>query len=159
MTKIYLTKDQVALVDDSDYAWLTQWRWYAHYSSYTRSYYAVTNVTIGFKQKAVYMSRLILGLTDPKIQVDHVNENTLDNQRVNLRPATTSQNQANRGKQRNTMSGFKGVCWHKKEQKWRAQITFRGKKLWLGSFTTREAAYEAYKVKALELFGEFARLD
>lgn len=86
---------------------------------------------------------------------DHVNYNTLDNRRENLRLATRSQNRANTQKQRNNKSGYKGVSWSKKARKWVAQID----SVHIGYFNTPEEAHVAYCEKAKELFGEFARFN
>jgi hypothetical protein len=103
------------------------------------------------------MQRLILGLgpNDPR-QGDHIDLCKLNNQRVNLRAATRSQNQHNKGLQRNNTSGFKGVCWSSARQKWKAQIKSGGKKIHLGLFSTPQEAHEAYKLGALKYHGEFA---
>ena len=46
-------------------------------------------------------------------------------------------------KNKNNTSGVKGVSWYKKNQKWRAQIAFQGKRIYLGLFSTLEAATKA----------------
>ena len=105
------------------------------------------------------MHREILGITDPKINVDHLDGDGLNNQRSNLRVCTDSQNGANRGKQKNNKSGYKGVHWNKKTKKWAAQIQYHKKVLNLGYYSDIIEAAKAYDKKALELFGEFARLN
>jgi hypothetical protein len=95
---------------------------------------------------------------DPKIQIDHINSNKLDNSPINLRLATKSNNQHNRGKPKNNKSGFKGVSWNVKAMKFTASIRNKGTKLYLGSYETPEEAYSVYCAKALELHGEFANL-
>jgi hypothetical protein len=110
----------------------------------------------------VLMHRLILELDGQNIdglEVDHDNGNRLDNRRENLRPATKSQNMSNRGPFLNNKSGFKGVCWHKRRQKWIAQIHVSGKRTHLGYFDDPIAAARAYDAAALELHGAFARLN
>jgi hypothetical protein len=105
--------------------------------------------------KRYRLHRLIMGITDPKIIVDHINRNPLDNRKSNLRLCTIAENSRNSGiiSSRNT-SGYKGVT--KSSKKWLARIEFNGKKMYLGSFNTPQAAAEAYDKKAVELFGEFA---
>ena len=93
------------------------------------------------------------------LEVDHIDRNTLNNQVTNLRYATRSQNQMNRGKQQNTSLKYKGVSFHTRDRKWTAQIKIEGKMIRLGYFTSEEAAAEAYNTKAIELFGEFANLN
>jgi hypothetical protein len=88
--------------------------------------------------------------------VDHVNGNGLDNRRANIRPATRSQNGANRRKTIGE-SKFKGVCRHCGG--WRATIGLNNRKLSLGTFRTEEEAARAYDAAAKEHFGEYARLN
>lgn len=153
MRLIYLTQGQAAKVDDADYEWLCQWKWHAFYAPNTRTYYAKRAGPI--PGHLVSMSRSLLGITDSKVQVDHRNGDTLDNQRDNLRVASNAQNTKNRKRHKNNTSGVKGVDRH--EGKWRARIMAGGKSLCLGHFNTAEEAHEAYKAKASELHGEFAR--
>ena len=89
--------------------------------------------------------------------LDHVNQNKSDNRIENLRECTTSQNMANVGKfKRNSSSIFKGVSFHKTENKWISHICFRGKLIHLGYFEIEEEAARAYDKKAIELHGDFA---
>jgi len=89
--------------------------------------------------------------------VDHRNGNGLDNRRANLRPATKSQNGANRLIAASNKSGFKGVDL--KKGRWRAQIKVVGSKIHLGYFDLAEEAARAYDMAAIEAFGEFATLN
>jgi hypothetical protein len=90
----------------------------------------------------------------PENDIDHINHIKDDNIWANLRDATGSQNQANKVKQKNNTSGYKGVNWHR--NKWRAQISYMNKTMDLGYYTTPQEAAEAYKKKATELYGEFS---
>ena len=92
----------------------------------------------------------------PPRYIDHINGDTSDFRIENLRAATASQNVANSRRQLNTRSGIKGVGPSSKCSSWHAQIVHQGRKYWLGSFKTKEAAAAAYSAKAVELFGEFA---
>lgn len=156
MKEIPLTQGQVTLVDDADFDWLNQWKWYAIYQRNTQSFYAVRGVRVAGKVVRIWMARLILGLDQLEITADHQNGNTLDNQRLNLRAATNQQNVTNSKMRWNNQVGLKGVspC----RRRFKAQITVNGKKLYLGLFLTPELAAEAYRKKALEVHGEFARL-
>ena len=87
--------------------------------------------------------------------VDHINNNQTDNNVKNLRFATNQENQFNQSMSRKNTSGIKGVCYHKRDKRWRAQITFNGKKLHIGRFITIEEAIEARIKKAKELFGGY----
>src|ERR1700685_1864374 len=117
MKFIPLTQGKVAMVDDADYEWLAQWKWFAIFDH--GNWYAVRNVRKpDGTQTPLRMHRVLLGLTDLKIEVDHRDGNGLNNQRHNLRIATHGQNMCNRSMQKNNISGVRGVCWHKDAGKW-----------------------------------------
>lgn len=96
----------------------------------------------------------------PKDEIDHINLNEDDNRISNLREATRSQNNGNRGISPKNSSGFKGVWYEPKSSRnkpWRAKVKHNGIQYYLGNFTTPEEAHQAYADKARELFGEYAR--
>jgi len=90
--------------------------------------------------------------------IDHINGDKADNRIENLRDVTHCQNMMNIKKYSLNTSGYKGVSFHKRSQKWVAQIKFNKKHLYLGLFDQPEKAYEAYCFKAKELHGEYANL-
>ena len=100
------------------------------------------------------MHNLILGLKN----VDHIDENGLNNWREDLRPSTTSQNQQNTGS-RGGSSHFKGVSWAARKKEWRVAFRWNGKHYFVGSFTNEIEAALAYNAAILPLAGEFARLN
>jgi len=154
MTKeIPLSQGKVALVDDADYEWLNQWKWsYSKPGPKHRVGYVVRKEESD-NRRAIYMHRLILGLSDNEA-TDHVNGNGLDNRRTNLRIASPSENSCNVPKQRQWKgSRFKGVWPYAK--RWRAQIGLR----YIGMFLTEEEAALAYNIAALTEYGEFASLN
>jgi hypothetical protein len=94
----------------------------------------------------------------PTVQIDH-RDTAKDNNRIsNLRLATRSEQMRNRGPMATNTSGFKGVSWHKKSGKWRAQIWQNGTSRTIGHYATTEEAAAAYAAEAYEHHGEFARL-
>lgn len=93
----------------------------------------------------------------PEGRLDHRDLDRSNNRIDNLREATGSQNQANRSKQANNTSGYKGVYWLKSQKKWLAKVVRNGKQYHLGLHDTVEAAHAAYKAGSERLHGEFAR--
>jgi len=155
MKKISLTQGQFAMVDDADFEWLNQWKWCAAWNFETKSFYVVREV----KRKQVYMHRVILDA--PKgMMVDHKNHDTLNNQRINIRLATYSQNAMN-AKMLNSdnTSGYRGVSWRKRRKRFRVQIRKEGKDFYLGSFKNPKEGAKIYNEKAKELFGEFSFIN
>lgn len=164
MKEIPLTKGRVALVDDEDYEWLSQYRWITRLQGPHKIPYACRTVRVledGIKKSiSINMHREILGLSrGDNLHGDHINHDTLDNQRHNLRIATSSQNQGNAQKHKIKSSRYKGVAWAPKYNKWVAYICAHGKYKHLGYYDTPELAADAYNAAALEVFGEFAHLN
>jgi AP2 domain/HNH endonuclease len=93
--------------------------------------------------------------------VDHINGDSLDNRRSNLRAGTRAQNNMNRAANRTrrgrpTTSLYKGVSWDRRRNKWTARIGYNYKSISLGYFDSPEDGARAYDSKAEELFGECA---
>lgn len=107
---------------------------------------------LGKFHKAHRLAWLYIHDSLPKNLIDHVNGIRHDNRIANLRDATQKQNSENRGKGSNNTSGFKGVHWHAKAQKWRARIQHNGKHIHLGFFNDSGIAHEAYKSAEKQLF-------
>lgn len=155
MTKeIPLTKGYVALVDDEDYEWLSQWKWFAIEAG-RNHVYAQRTILVDGKKRGLAMHRLIMG--EPQdMWVDHINRNTLDNQRSNLRLATPRENIINAVRENKT--GYKGVTYDtsmKRRKRWSATCD----RVRLGRFLTAEEAARAYDKEARERFGDFAVLN
>ena len=89
--------------------------------------------------------------------IDHRDGDSTNNRWNNLRRATASQNSANRRRARHNTSGYKGVGFDRRSGRWGAAIRKDGKKNYLGSFATPQAAHAAYVAAARKLFGKFAR--
>ena len=114
---------------------------------------------VQWKRKKYQVHRIIYEMAYRKIpdlyQVDHVNGNRADNRVDNLRLATSSQNRWNSCKPKDNTSGLKGICWHKKSQKWQAYIKIFDKLKHLGLFATKEEAYAARIAAEKKYHGEF----
>ncbi len=148
--EITLSRSKVAIVDDADYEWLSQWKWL-----YITSGYAVRRYMVNKKQRASSMHRLIMN-APADMEVDHINRNKLDNRRCNLRFATTAQNQQNRTPTLHT-SVFKGVT--RSRWGWKVTIATGGKNVHLGYHPTQRIAAAIYNIAAIRYFGEFASLN
>jgi len=146
MKQIKLTQNQFAIVDNKNYKWLNQWKWFALWAEGNKSFYAVrmSNRKNG-KQYKISMAREILGLTyGDKRESDHRNHNTLDNRESNLRIVTHQQNLFNYKK-------TKGYCWNETAKKYHAYIGINNKMIYLGLFNTAKQAHNAY-LEAKELY-------
>lgn len=153
MKEIPLTKGKVALVDEEDYEKLIKYKWHA-----INGKYAARSVWDGLNKKKtmVLMHREVLGNPEG-LDVDHINLNTFDNRKVNLRAITHQHNCFNRPGLEGH-SRFKGVIKSAKG-KWAARISISGKGINLGSYKTEEDAARAYNVAALKYVGETAMLN
>jgi hypothetical protein len=160
---IPLTRNMWAMCDAHWFHKLSQFNWQAHRDPKNENsrWYAVRNIRLpNGKCARQFMARVIMGVTDPKVLVDHKDhEATLDNREANLRIATYSQNQQNMGLPKHNTSGFKGATWHKRAGKWESKITFRDETIYLGLFSTAVEAAAVYNYAAKRLFGDFAVLN
>ena len=156
MKEIPLSKGKVALVDDEDYEWLSQWKWSCFSDSHAN--YAVRNDYSSEKIKHLRMHRVI---TDaPKgMDVAHLDGDGLNNQRSNLRVCTHAQNIQNAKMRSHNKSGYRGVSWYKTRNKWRACIAVNKKFIHLGFFDDKEEAARVYQEAAVKYHGEFRRTD
>lgn len=119
-----------AKVDPDDFAWLMEWRWCGMGYGY-----AGRKRRVGDRYVTVTMHREILRVTDPAVEVDHINGNKLDNRRSNLRVATHAENSQNKA----TLS-TRGVSWHAEKRRWRARCKIRGREHLIGYYLTADEA-------------------
>ncbi len=154
MRKIKLTRGQYALVDNEDYELLSSFNWQATQSSNNKTFYARRNNGYGKNKQRlkVSMHRQIMNFPIGS-EVDHINGNTLDNRKCNLRICTHSQNVQSQ-KDRGGKSKYRGVTKHiikhqlKSGEKiysngWRARISVNYKRICLGVYKTQKQAYQA----------------
>lgn len=148
MKLIYLNNsERRAIVDDEDYKKAMEFDWFLRGDGYvcrtTRPY--------------LKLEQLVFGVPRGRKQIDHRNRNRLDARKRNLRFCTQSLNNANTGKYSNNRTGFRGVFFDPRyKSPYRAYISYKGKRTYLGNFDVPVDAAKAYDLKAKELFGEFA---
>lgn len=157
MKKITLTQGKRALVDDDDFEFINQWKWCAALCKCAR--WVAQRGVISKQQKkktgrknrtTLLMHRLITNC--PKnLGVDHINGNTLDNRKSNLRIQTNQGNLRGFRSKRAGTSKFRGVYWHKRLGKWCAAICSDYNQVHLGYFITENDAAKAYDCAARQL--------
>lgn len=156
-------KGKYALVDDDLYEKFNAYRWVGQ-KSRSGNIYAKRTEYLGVKNgksitRVVMLHREIMN-SSSKIHIDHINGDSLDNRKENLRYCTIAQNSRNRGKQKNNSSGYKGVSRmlgrNKEVCGWRAEIQYSGKKIKLGSFKSKEEAYKKYCEYSKKLYKNYS---
>lgn len=155
--ELELTPRIVALIDPEDFDAVSAFKW--RFVRIRGHNYAVQMGPHAAGTPAVPLHRFIvslMGLDATGMDVDHINGDGLDNRRANLRVVTHAENLRNRGKQANNKSGYKGVHWHSRKERWVASIRAEGKNKWLGSFKSPQEAALAYDRAARLYHGEFA---
>jgi len=159
MKIIKLTQGKMALVDDEDYEYLSQFKWHVVFNK--TDYYAV-RWTHGShaSRKSVFMHREIMETTKG-MEVDHIDHNTLNNQKYNLRNCTHQQNKRNTRKRENKASSYLGVEVRKTKNgtTFRAHIKVNNKSIKLGNSKNEKEAAVLYDKAAIKYFGEYANLN
>ena len=150
------------LLDDDDFELVSKYNWCV--AKDCNTFYACRNKEMPKengkrKRKRIVLHRLVMGVDNPKIQIDHADRNGLNCQKSNLRICTPSQNMANRGKCKNSTSKYIGVCWAAKRKKWMAFLQTNGKSNNIGFYNCEIEAAKARDNVAKEIFGEFANLN
>lgn len=170
MRRIKLTRGWTALVDNQDYERLSKHTWHVTIlarkgvpavGAARRSIEAGRYPDGRRRQRFVIMARVILN-APPDREVDHINRGrgrVIDNRRQNLRLATSQQNKHNQRVRRGGSSIYKGVDYHRKSRKWRAQITLNGKVTYIGIYPLETDAAYAYDAQARLHFGEFCHTN
>lgn len=153
MEYIALTQNKRTIIDNKDFKKVSKYKWCYKISKILKDGREYGVAVHGFwnskrqQNKIIKLHRFILGLTDPKIIVDHINGNTLDNRKSNLRIVDGTLNNMNR-------RGVKGCQWDRRTGQWRAELGFYGKRIWLGRFNRKEDAIKVYKLAVIKYYGE-----
>jgi len=135
------------IFDLDDYELLSQYYWGYRKDGYFEA---------AKKNQRILMHRLILGINDSAIYIDHINHIRSDNRKNNLRIVNSQINQQNRKKSKNNTSGVVGVSFDKRDKRWDAYIHWNYKKINLGSFINFEDAVTARKQAEEKYFGEYS---
>jgi hypothetical protein len=171
MENIQTNKGEVILVGKKYLNELKKYTWMLDANGY-----AVTTICIMSRKesretgisrsKSLKMHRLIYELSHnvnlkSKEHIDHIDRNKINNTVSNLRISGigTSINQINVGLRKDNTTGFKGVIFRKRTNKYEAKISYRSKRIWLGAYEDIIDAAKAYNKKAKELFGNCCYLN
>ncbi len=138
MAIIPLSKGKYTIIDDEDVERVTKYKWHTSTTNYARRSIRIRDINNKSIKKTLMLHRFIMNLDDPKLEVDHINNNRLDNRKNNLRIVSPTINRRNLNKRKNGTSKYLGVHFHKIRQKWRAQIRNNNKVISLGMFLTEE---------------------
>lgn len=124
------------IIDTEDLKSVSKYSWRSRLDKAMNQFYIISTAARGYVQLHRYIMKAPKGLL-----VDHINHDTLDNRKCNLRLADQSQNGQNRsGAQKNSRSGIRGVFWLERDQCWTAQVRIHGKEIYLGEFRDKEEA-------------------
>ena len=136
------------IFDKEDFEKVSKYHWYEETNGYVRS-------SGKKKEDKVFIHRLIMGFPDD-MNIDHINHNTFDNRKSNLRIVTTSQNAMNHVLGARNTSGATGVVWMKSRNNWKAEIKLNGETIYLGSFNDFDDAENARKEAEEKYFGKYS---
>ena len=153
---IGLTQGYETVVDDDCPAWVFKRRWYASVEGENRVYAATKRNSVTTR-----LHRALLNPEPRTLQVIHLDGDTLNNQRSNLKAVTASEvrQKVVYKKRVITASKYRGVCWSKQRSRWYAKISVGGREKWLGSFVSEEEAAYKYNEAAKALRGEGALIN
>jgi len=153
MPELPLTRGKVTLVDEADFAYLSQWKWKCTSTGYAARALRKNEEHPG---RIVYLHRVIAKPREDE-EVDHINTDKLDNRRENLRCCNSAENKRNRTHHKNNRLKLKGAFLHSSKTCYQARICTNRKVTHLGCFKTAEEAHEAYKAASLEQHKAFSR--
>lgn len=154
-----LGNGNVAIIDSEDAGRIAQYSWHLAQQPHRPGLqYVAAWAKPSDKVVKIRMHRLIIDAPDG-VLVDHINGNGLDNRKSNIRTCNHSENQRNRGPQRNSVSQYKGVSLCRATGRWRCRIQVDGKDIWIGRFDTESEAAHAYDAAARIHHGAFAYLN
>lgn len=145
----FTSKGEKFYFDKEDYDLIKDYHWFLDGK---HGNYVVAN----YKETTVKFHRIVMKVTDSKIDIDHINHDTTDNRKENLRVVSRSQNNANIGLRKHNTSGCTGVAWHSTRKQWISRISYNNKCIFLGWFNDYEEAVKARKEAEEKYFGEYS---
>lgn len=145
------------LIDDDDIQRVSEKSWQLFNLRKNDLYFIHRVRENGKVVKTIFLHRFIMGITDPKVYVDHKNGNKLDNRKSNLRPCSKADNQRNCRMNGRNKTGYKGV--YRERGKFKANVTINGVTKFVAYKQTAYEAHLAYCRAALKYYGEFANFD
>ena len=156
---VALTKERVALISPEDESRVSEFHWHAKFNKSSGEWYARHCTTRKKKVVVQLLHRFIRNVTDPQTCVVHLNHDTLDNRRENLKliDRTLFAKFVSTRRSPAHSAGLKGVTYRK--DRWEAYVTRGGKSYHLGYFRTAVDAALAYNTKAREFYGDDAFLN
>lgn len=156
MKEIHLTKGLIALVDESDFEWISDFKWCASNGAAIRS--IGIKVDGKWRSRSILMHREIMQCPE-SLEVDHIDGNRLNNQRSNLRICTHSDNQKNRRKKCASSSKYRGVSFVPRTNRWLGRVESNGKLVLNHLFRTEIEAAQACNFAYIRHHGQFACLN
>ena len=144
----YTTKNEPFYFDKEDYEKIKDYCWYKDTQGY-----------LCCKRDKMYLLHRVIMDAQYKEEVDHINHNTIDNRKENLRICSSSQNHMNRGASSISASGIRGVYWYNNLKKWSAEIVVDGQKIILGQYKNIEDAIKARKEAEIKYFKEYRYIE
>ncbi len=152
--EIKCTRGLVAIVDDEDYEFLAQRSWCASKAKNRHGgFYAMNRSLPGS-----YMHRIIMQAGEGQ-QVDHINHDTLDNRRRNLRICSAAENSWNRPNMKPNMTGYRGVNFRKARGKYVGVVRKGGRARYTKQCETALEAAVERDILAIKLHGRYAVLN
>lgn len=145
----YTSKGEEFYFDLEDYDKIKDYCWY-------KTHFGYIATRVKRSKTHIFMHRLLLNYTS-ELDIDHINGNTIDNRKSNLRICNHCDNMKNQTKRKTNTSGIVGVYWDRKRNKWVATLKFNGKSVLHKRFDKKEEAIQARKEAEAKYFGEFAR--
>jgi hypothetical protein len=149
--EIFKNKKRIGetIVDKENYNDLIKYKWSLNTNNY---------ISGSINGKKTLLHRYIMNYIG-KDYIDHINNNSLDNRKCNLRIVTPAENVMNKISSKNSTSKYIGVCWHKLKNKWVAGIRLNNKSKYLGTFINEIDAAKARDIATLKYYGEYGNLN